>query len=151
MTVTVALTTIADSISQMSISGVNVRDIDQIPENALSILPVFYPIPNGYITDINFKRQTTGDADALMDLEYVLHYRYLHAAIGSGGGLLAAYSGLLTNLAAILKKILESSSQTGAVDVTLQSVSNIGPLSDPGGQTQYHGVDIALKVLEFAQ
>lgn len=151
MTVTVGLITVADSISNLSISGVNVRDIDQIPENALAILPVLFPLPNGFVTDVVFSRQSMGDAEALMNMEYVLHYRYLHAAIGSGGGLLAAYSGLLTNLAAIVKKILESSNVTGAVDVTLQSVSGIGPLPDPGGQTQYHGVDIALKVLEFAQ
>lgn len=151
MTVTVNLVTVADSIANLSISGVNVKDIDQIPESALPVLPVLFPLPNGFITDVNWTRLTLGDAEAQMNLEYVLHYRYLHAVVGSGGGLLAVYSDMITNIAAILKKIFENSTLLGAVDITLESVSDIGALPDPAGQTQYHGVNIALRVLEFTQ
>jgi hypothetical protein len=151
MTITVNIVTVAQSISNIGIAGINVRDIDNIPENAMPILPVLFPVPNGFITDTNFERVTFGGSSAKMDLVYTLHYRYLHAVVGSGGGLLAVYEGLLTNLAKILEKIFYNHAPTGAVDMVLSSVSDIGVLTDPGGQTMYHGVDFALRITEFVQ
>jgi hypothetical protein len=151
VTISFNLVTVADSISKLSIAGVNVRDLDQIPESAMNNLPVLYPIPNGYITGINWQRLTFGDSEALMDTDYLLHYRYLHAVVGSGGGLLSVYAGMVFNIVAILKTIFANSTITGAVDLTLDSISDIGALTDPAGQTLYHGVDITLKVLEFTQ
>jgi len=152
MTITVNLATVADSISNLSISGVNVKDIDQIPESALSVLPVFYPRPNEFITDLKWSRESYGaDSAAAMNLTYTLHYYYLHAVVGSGGGLLAVYSGLITNLVLILKAIFENSNPTGAVDMQLLSISSIGVLTDPAGETKYHGVEVSLRITEFIQ
>ena len=150
MTIALNLVTVAESIADLDIAGVTVRDIDQIPEAALTLLPVLYPLPNGFITDMTFTRQTQGNS-AAMDLSYTLHYRYLHAIVGSGGGLLTVYSGMIENIVKILEAIFGNSNLTGAVDVELNGVSDIGVMFDPAGQTQYHGVDITLRVLEFVQ
>ena len=152
MTIDVNLVTVADSIAALNVSGVNVRDIDQIPESALPILPVLYLRPNEFITNLKWSRETYGtDATAAMNLTYVLHYHYLHAVVGSAGSLLSVYSGLITNLIKILKAIFEDSNPDGAVDMTLVSISSVGVLTDPAGEVKYHGVEISLQVTEYIQ
>jgi hypothetical protein len=152
MTISVSLATVADSISKLSISGVNVKDINEIPEDASKVTPVLYPKPNGFVSAIKFSRATMGGGGtAKMDLEYTLTYRYLHAPVGGSLGLFSTYQGLITNLCAIVVSIMGNDNITGVVDMQLESVSDIGPLSDPAGSTMYHGVDISLRVLEFTQ
>jgi len=152
MTIAVSFVTVADSISKLSISGVNVKDLNEIPTDASKVLPVLYPIPNGFVTDVKATRVTMGGGGtAKIDFEYTLNYRYLHSIAGADLGLFSTYTGLMTKLELICEKILASDNLTGAIDVTLQNISNVGPLTDPAGKTTYHGVDIALRVLEFAQ
>lgn len=152
MTVEIKLVDVVDAINNLSIAGVNIKSLDNIPESALSSLPVFYPVPNGFITEMQWSRETLGtDATKGMNLSYTLHYKYLHAVVGSGGGLLAVYSGMIIKIILILKAIFADSNLGEAVDVTLQGISDIGVHTDPAGQTQYHGVDISIRVLEFIQ
>jgi len=152
MTIALNLVTVAESIAALDVPGVTFYHIDRIPESAITNLPVFFPVPNGYVTEMTFTRQSQGaDTVAAMDVTYTLHYRYLHAVVGSGGGLLSVYAGMIENIVLILEKIFANSNLSGAVDVQLQEVSNIGVLTDPSGTNQFHGVDIALKVLEFVQ
>jgi len=155
MTANIVLEDVANAIAALSVSGVNIRDIDQIPETAKNIIPVLFPVPNGFITDLVWSRETFGiDADAAMNLTYILHYRYLHAIVGSGGGLLAVYAAMIRNIINILKAIFADSDLGNAVDVTLNSISDIGVHTvhtDPAGDLQYHGVEITLKVTEYIQ
>jgi len=152
MTVAILLEDIVSDIAALSVAGVNIRDLDQIPENAKNILPVLFPVPNGFITDLIWTRESFGaETAAAMNLTYVLHYRYLHAIVGSGGGLLAVYGGMIRNIILILKAIFSDSSLGAAVDVTLNSISDIGVHTDPAGELQYHGVEITLKVTEYIQ
>lgn len=151
MTINCQLATVADSISKLSISGVTIKDIDTIPENAIDYCPVLFPVPDNFITDVQFTRQSYGaDSVAAMDVSYTMNWRYLHAPIGSGS-VLQNYTGIITKLELIIEAILGNSSPTGAVNMTLLNVSDLGPVSDVAGQTMYHGVDIALRVEEFAQ
>ena len=146
------LVSIVESIAARDMTGINNRGLDAIPENAKTIAPVFYPLPNGFVTNMSFERVTAGaDNVAAMNLSYTLNYRYLHTPIGSAGGLLQTYENLINNLVIILLAILADSNPTGAVDMQLQSISNIGALSDPAGEMMFHGVDIALRVEEFVQ
>lgn len=151
MTVNVQFATVADSIAAISVSGVTVKDIDNVPENALDYCPVLYPIPNGFVTDIQFEILSLGgDAARKLNLSYTLNYRYLHAPIGSGS-VLQNYAGIIAKLELILEAIMSTSSPSGAVDMEILSVSDLGPMSDPAEAAVYHGVDIAVRVLEYAQ
>lgn len=151
MTIDVQIEGVVSDITSMNVAGVNIKGVEDIQENAEATLPLFQPRPDGFITDMEFERVSFGsDGTAKMNLTYTLNYRYLHSKIGSGGGLLSTYGGLVKKLALILEKIFAYDAETDAVDVTLQSISDIGPLPDPAGN-QYHGVDISLRVLEFAQ
>lgn len=151
MTITVNFVTVADSLAGLQIPGVTVLGLDQIPEDAKNIVPCLIPRPENFITDITFEKVSYGAEDvAKMNMTYTLNYIYLHAPIGAGGGLLAVYGAFMTALAKILKAIFGDSSPSGAVDMALQGISGIGPIEDPAGN-QYHGVEIALRVLEHVQ
>ena len=152
MTADIKLEDVASAITLLNVSGINVRDIDNIPANAKTILPVLYPVPNGFVTDLAWSRESFGNDDTrAMNLTYILHYKYLHAVVGSGGGLLTVYARMIENIIKILQAIFTDSNLGGAVDVTLNTISDIGVHTDPAGELQYHGVDITLKVMEFIQ
>lgn len=152
MTINVQIDTVIASIANISVSGVTVCGLNSIPENALSIVPVLFPSPDGLVTDMTFTPVSYGsDTQRMMDLEYTLNYRFLHSVVGSGGGLLSTYGDFITKLTLILEAILGNSTPGGSVDMSLQGVSDIGPMVDPGESATYHGVDIQLRVKEFAQ
>jgi hypothetical protein len=66
------------------------------------------------------------------------------------GGVFSVYSALITKIILILEKMFASDNLSGAIDLQVVSVSNVGPVADPAGN-QYHGVEIGLRVLEFIQ
>lgn len=151
MTVNCQLVTIADAIAGLSISGVNNFDIDKIPENAIDYCPAFFPRPDNFITEMTPEIVTLGgDAVRGINLSYTLNYRFLFAPVGSGA-VLQNYAGLITKLELILEAVLGNSTPAGSVNMELAGLSDIGPMTDPAGQNTYHGVEIALRVLEFAQ
>jgi len=152
MTINCQLETVTSSIAALTITNVRVMDITNIPEGTKLAGPILYPRPQEFVTDIEFTRESQGgNGTALMNLSYSLHYVYLHAPIGAGvGGLFSVYSGLISNLVLIMEKLFASDAITGVVDLQLEEVSSIGPVSDPAGNA-YHGVEISLRVLEFIQ
>lgn len=152
MTINCQIDTVSASIAALTISGVTIKSSASIPESAMMLCPILFPKPDGFVTDMEFTRESQGgNGTALMNLSYTLNYVYCHAPIGSGvGGIFTTYGPLITNLALILEKIFASDTLTGAVDITLSGVTNIGPVVDPAGNA-YHGVEIALRVLEFIQ
>lgn len=151
MTITMGFATVADSISNIAITGITVRDIDQIPDSAQMLTPILFPQPADFITDVNVERMSLGaGGTAKMDLTYTLNYVFLQAEIGSGLGAFAAYSNLIANIAAIVKAILSNDNITGQVDMTMQGIPSLGVIEDPSGN-QYWGALLSFKVLEFAQ
>jgi len=152
MTITVHLEAIVTGISTLSVSGVTMCDIDAIPTKASTNLPVFFPRPQDFVTNLVPKRVTYGNGTiAKIDLEYDLNYQFLYAMVGSGGSLLASYADMIALIALIVATILANDAVGGAVDIQLNGISNIGPLPDPGANAMYHGAEISLHVLEFAQ
>lgn len=151
MTVNVQFEAIATAIAGLSISGVHVFDIDNIPANAIDSCPAFFPAPDNFVTDMQPSIESLGgDSGRKINLVYTLNYRFLYAPLGSGS-VLQNYAGLITKLVLILESVLGTSTPNGSIDMMLLGVSDIGPMVDPAGQNTYHGVDIALRVLEYVQ
>jgi hypothetical protein len=151
MTITSALVTVADSISKLVVTGITIKDIDEIPDNAAMLCPILIPQPNGYISDISVEFQSFGsNTGAKIDMDYTLNYVYLHCQAGLGLGTFSIYSGLITKLAAIIVAILSNDAITGLVDMQLQNIGNIGVIDDPAGN-QYWGVLLSFRVKEFSQ
>ena len=124
MAITSTISTVADSIAGLTISGVTIKDIDQIPDTARMLCPLLIPDPNGFVTDISVSFETYGsNGGAKINTNYTLNYMFLFCEVGSGLGTYAAYSGLITKLSAILVAINSNDSISGAVDVKINNIS----------------------------
>ena len=151
MTITSSIETVADSIAGLTILGVTIRDIDQIPDTANMLCPLLIPDPSGFVTDISVSFETYGsNGSAKINTNYTLNYIFLFCEVGSGIGTYAAYSGLITKLSAILVAINSNDSISGAVDVKINNISNIGVVTDPAG-IEYWGLSFSLRILEYSQ
>lgn len=150
MTVSSSFATIADSISKISISGVTVKDIDEIPQSARLLCPLLIPRPNNWVTGFEAVFQSFGsNGGAAIDLNYHLNYLYLHNEAGSGIAPFSDYSGLISKLSTILVAILSNDKVTGLVDQK-PIIGELGIITDPSG-VEYWGIEISFKVLEYAQ
>jgi hypothetical protein len=150
MTVTSAFATITDSISNLDITGVSIRDIDQIPDSAMGLTPLLIPQPNDFVTEYDAEFVSFGsNGTAKIDLKYKLNYVYLHAEVGSGVSTYEIYAGLIANLSAILVAILSNDAITGLIDMK-PKIGRIGPIEDPSGN-QFWGVLFSFPILEYAQ
>jgi hypothetical protein len=150
MTINTAFVTVADSIAGISISGVTVKDINEIPENVELLCPVLIPQPNDYITNLSVERMSFGGGGtAKLDMTYTLNYVYLHSAVG-GLSQFDAYSGIITKLELILEAILTNDNIAGPVDFEVETIPSIGVIEDPAGG-QYWGTLLSFRVTEHVQ
>lgn len=148
MTMNSQIATVADSIAGLTVAGVTLKDIDQIPDSVTRLCPIFFPQPNDFVTGLSFTRQSFGSmGTAKMDCNYTLNYVYLHCEVGEGRSAFAPYAGIITKLELILETILNNDTITGAVDITPATVGNIGVLTSPSGE-DYWGLLISLSVTE---
>ncbi len=151
MTIAVSFSTVADSISNIAISGVTVKDINQIPDSASMLCPLLIPQPNGFVSEITPTFETFGsNGTPKINLSYTLNYVFLHSEVGSGVSAFDGYSDLMAKLELIFEAIFSNDAITGAVDLKLQSVSNVGVVTDPAG-IDYWGVQLSFRVLEYVQ
>lgn len=151
MTITSTIATVADSISNLSISGVTIKDIDQIPDTARMLTPLLIPQPSNFITDLSVSFETFGsNGGAKINTTYTLNYVFLFCEVGSGLGSFAAFSGLIGKLEDILVAINSNDAITGAVDMKIGSIGNIGVITDPAGN-EFWGLEFSLRVLEYTQ
>ena len=149
--INVQLDTVANSIAALKIDGINIVDIDNIPESAMMQTPLLLPQPNGFVSDIASEFRTYGSAGAAkIDLQYTLNYLYLHAPTGSGISTFDAYKGLLENIILIFESIFASDVVSGAIDLQLSTMSDIGTVQDPSGN-DYWGIQFSLRILEHVQ
>lgn len=151
MAINSQIATVADSIAGLSISGVTIKDIDQIPDSAKLLCPLLIPQPNDYVTNLTYTRQSFGSMGAeKLDCTYSLNYIYLHCELGSGLGAYAPYAGIISKLELILETVMSNDTITGAVDIQVGNIGSIGVINDPAGN-QYWGVIFSLNVLEHSQ
>lgn len=141
-----AIRTVADSISKISITGLAIKDLDTIPASVLARdCPMLIPAPN-FLSSFTPTRVDLTTQE--QDLRYTLTYRLLSAPVGSGRGIHELYDTMVTNIAAFLDAILTNHAVTGAVDIRAMNVGMFGVVTDPAGGN-FHGCDIAIEVLEF--
>jgi len=148
---TIALSTVTESISNISISGITIQDIDELKSEYLERdCPILIPNPAGFVSNFRLERQSFGTgASCKWDVRYTLTYRFLHSLVGTGRQTFDTYSDMVEKATSIVDAIILNDAVTGAVDLTLQDVISFGPVGDPSG-ILFHGCDIALEVLEFA-
>ena len=120
------ITTIADSIAGLSVSGVTLYDIDEIPTAIISRdVPAIIPRPDDYITD--------------------------HSKLGTGRrSLFDTYSGMVTKIGLFLDALIAADAVSGSLDSRPISISNVGAVPSPAEEgVAFHGCDIGVRITEF--
>ena len=145
-----AFATITDSIAAISVSGVTIKDIDEIPESvAVRDCPIMYPEPDGFISGLTYTRDSTGPGStALATVTYNMTYAYLHTKVGVGRGLFDIYGDMLTKVGLILDAIIISDGITGVVDLTIGGAIQFGAVPDPAGN-MFIGTRLVFAITEF--
>ena len=140
-----SITTVTNSIAALSVTGVTIKDIDEIPTSVDAYdCPILYPEPVDFVTNLTV---TAASFQGKYDVEYDLTYTFLYAQIGEGGGLFDHYSGFVAKVCLILDRILLSLNITGSVTLEWNGAVNFGPVYDPV-MNVFHGCNIVLHVLE---
>ena len=145
MTYAVNFATVTNSIAALSISGVTVKDSDQITASRLGQSAILAPRPDRFVTNLTIEPDELSKQK--LTVRYTLNYVYYHCPIGSTLNF-ADYANILTNLSAIIAALLENHNITGAVDTENPAISDIGPVLDPAGNV-YHGCVISITIVQF--
>ena len=147
---TLAISTICDSISSLSVSGLTIKDLNEIPEAITGRdCPVIYPKPDGFVTNFEMVRNSFGGGStAKMTVTYDLTYRLLGAPLASGRGLFDSYSMMVEKVYAFIDAILMIDTMDGLIDIVPADATAFGPVSDPAGG-MFHGAGVILYVMEF--
>jgi len=144
-----AISTVADSISKLSVTGLTIKDINEIPAGTDSRGKTLIPKPN-FMTDFSMERDSFGGGStAKMTVNYTLNYRMLYKPVGAGRqNVLEYYDDLTSMIGLVLDAVLAIDTLTGTVDIVPLSVTNMGLVNDPADQAWY-GCDFAFRVMEF--
>ena len=148
MAINIQIATIADSISKLSISGITIKDINELSASWKSLPNVLYPRPNNFITNVALTAAVM--SKQRYDLHYVLNYRFLNVQVGSDAVMFATYPELIAKVILIANAIITNHNLTGAIDVSFGGITDIGALPDPVGNV-FHGCDFQINVLEYLE
>lgn len=141
----IALSTIADSISKLSVSGLTIKDIDNIPQAIIQRdCPMLIPDVDNYI-GFNIESDTLDRSK--WTVTYRLNYLLMYAVVGAGRtNILDQYAGMIAKATAIVDKVISLSSLTGAVDWD----ATVGdPLIVEWGGTNCHACRVVIGAVEF--
>jgi hypothetical protein len=141
--------TIATAIHNLSITGVTVLDITEIPQAVdLRTCPLLCPGPSWISGGIGSSEDGEGPATfgpGMWVFQRVFSYRYFHAKVGTGRGLYDHYSAMSTNLDAIQTAF--TTLAVAGVDVMEIDNSEFGIVNDPA-ENQFYGFDISVALKE---
>jgi len=149
MSISLLLESVTNAIAAISITGVTVKDADEVAASWKSLPNVLYPNPEGFITDFSITYQANlRGATAPLDVAYTLNYRFLGVEIGDLSQMAKQYGDMIGKVADIIAAMISTDTPySGIVEMEVRSVS-IGARADPVGNI-YHGADIALGVTEM--
>lgn len=146
---TLAISTVIESIADLNITGLTICDLSEIPVSALRLTPILIPIPGQEVSNFSATRESYGGgSSALINCEYDLNYYLLYCEAGSGRTGLDFEEARIEMVQAIWDAILAIDTITGAVDVWPTGNVNFVTLQDPSGN-QFLGCQIVAHVKEF--
>ena len=151
---TLLLATVTDSISKLSVSGLTIKDIDEIPVRVYGRnCPILYLEPLDLMATLTVTKMTFGRGLTVKwMMHYDLNYTMLYAPIGSGRGL-ELLAPTIAKACLFFDVLMESHPITGAELVTPGGWSIPGPLMDPSGNSVsdaelFYGVKLTIHVAE---
>lgn len=146
-----ALTTVADSISGLTVTNVAIKDLDEIPTAVTTRAgtSVLMPLPE-YVTEFEMERNSFGGGStAKMTVTYTLNYRFFLAEVSAyRNNTLGWMDDIVDRVADIFDAILAIDVFAGCVDIEPGRITNMGVVNDPT-DAQFYGCDISVEVKEF--
>ena len=136
------------AVSSLSVSGVDIRDIDRIPDEVtVRQCPIMFPAPGEIAAGYEDAPATFGGATgAYWSVMRTIGFLYLHAPVGEGRGAFSHYAGLAEKADAMIEKFMELDID----DVDIMSVKIDGfskPIEGPSGN-QFFGFMVNMTVRE---
>ena len=142
----VKISTAANLISKLAITGLKIRDLDEIKElMQISDMPCLMPHPRNFFS--NFVTVPQNSTNAYANETYTLHYRLYFKAITGSVKFFGPYADLVAMTEKILNKFISSDSLSGAIYVKPR-IEFLGGVEDHAGNI-YHGGDIAFDIMEL--
>jgi hypothetical protein len=146
-----AILTIANSIADLEVAGVRIRDLDQIPDAVQERdCPILIPEVINFVTDLVITRDSTG-ADYLVALKtatYTLNYTFLYAPAGSDRAGLSRFDDFVRKAFAIIDEVILNSTVEGLIDITPQATLQWSVVLDPAGNA-FMGCMMAFAITEL--
>ena len=146
MSTTIDLATVTNAIAALSISGVTIKDIDEVTNSIGVNSGVLMPRPDNFITEMNITAAELSKQN--LDVRYTLHYQYFHCAIGQN--LFADFAPLLAKIALIIVAFCNDATLAGSIDGGMPTVDVVGPIQDAAGNS-YHGCEFSMPILQFLE
>jgi len=145
----IAAVTAADSISKLSVSGVTIKDLDEIPNGILSRdCPVILPAPN-FLEVASIERDNLGSGTAAMwTFSYTLNYRLFYKQAGTERNIGSIYPTLIAKAMLFVDAIVANDNLTGVLDAEFGGISGLGIVPDPSDKN-FWGCDIQINIKEF--
>jgi len=149
MTVSLNLANVATAISNISVSGVTVKNKDEVAGSWTSKPNVLFPNPENWVTGFGMTWDAMlQNASAPMTINYTLNYRFLGVAVGDISAMPVSYSALVDKLILIINAIISTPAPySGRIEMKIGDVS-IGPKIDPAGNN-FYGADFAVNISEM--
>lgn len=144
-----ALATVTDSIAGLSVTGLTIKDLDEIPAAADPRQATLIPLPN-FVTAFSMERDSFGGGStAKMTVNYTLNYRLLFTQPGKGrAGTIENYDNMVALVVAFWDAVIAIDELAGAVDIVPGGISNMGLVNDPADNA-FIGCDVAVICTEF--
>lgn len=140
--------TVADSISKLAVTGLTIKDIDEIPI-ALEgrDCPVMFLDLNNPFTFNEITFESFGGSIAKKNANYTLNYLLVYGLAGSGSTkVLENFAGMIGLAADVVERVVDLDTLTGAVEWSA-SIGDTAVL-DWNGKS-FNSVQIRISITEF--
>jgi hypothetical protein len=142
------LEAVATAISGLTVTGLTVKDLNEIPEAFGMGGPTMFPNPDGFITDFNVQRVSFGMNTAKMTATYRLNYLLAYSPVGGTLKQFEAYARMVGLAIDIIDAILALASLNGAVTFEIPVIGEFGIVNDPAGNARW-GCGVSVSITEF--
>ncbi len=143
------IATVASSIAALTISGVTLMDLDEVPD---ALDPRGCPILAPSVADPQFLTEWELPVCLTlmgnMQVAYTLNYKLYQAPVGSDRSLLKLYPAMVATADRVAAALLALTALGGCKHISLAAMPQFGPVSDASGN-MFHGAVIALRVTDF--
>ncbi len=143
------LANITNAIAALTISGVTIKDIDEVVGSWIQTPNVLYPNMDDFVTNFAITYPTfVQDGTGPVDVDYTLNYRFLSTQVGDLATVPVQFGNIMTKAIAIANALLVvRAPYDGRILMSIGSIA-VGARNDPAGN-QYFGADIPLNIQEI--